>query len=273
MVTSGGWGLWSRRGGQAGCGWRCGAKAASHSGGQEFDCMSLIAGLWRSSLGKKYIMAISGCLLFVFVMGHLIGNLQIFLGPDVINAYGHFLQSNPEILWPVRIGLLALVALHIASAVQMSIENKTARPVGYVNNPSPVAASYASRTMLLSGLIVAGFVLYHLLHYTATVQAINLTGQDFAHFLDDKGRHDVYRMMVTGFSHPAVSGFYVLAIGLLCLHLSHGVEAMFQSVGWTFGCCPAFPKRLARWSAWLIFLGYVSIPLAVLLGYGKEVVK
>jgi len=231
--------------------------------------MNIAANLFKSSLGRKYIMAISGAALFLFVVGHLLGNLQIFLGPSAINRYGDFLQSNKEILWPARIGLLLMVALHIWAAVKLSAENKAARPIGYADNPVPVAASYASRTMLMSGLIIAAFVLYHLLHYTVQVRSLNFTGKDFLALHDMEGRHDVFRMMVAGFSQPLVSGFYILAMGLLCLHLSHGVSATFQSVGLKNEVCGPLIDRLARAVAWLIFLGYISIPIAVLLGYLK----
>jgi succinate dehydrogenase / fumarate reductase cytochrome b subunit len=154
----------------------------------------------------------------------------------------------------------------------LSVENKKARPVGYAGDPTPQAASYASRTMLMSGLIIAAFIIYHLLHYTAQVQAINLTGRDFLSLHDEQGRHDVYAMMVLGFRQPVVAGFYVFAMALLCTHLSHGVYAMFQSLGIKVGFCPCLPKCLARWGAILIFAGYVSIPVAVLAGLGKDYV-
>jgi len=235
--------------------------------------MNSAARLFKSSLGKKYLMAASGALLVLFVIAHLVGNLQVFLGPEAINRYGHFLQSNVEILWPARIGLLVLVGLHIWSAAKLSLENKAARPVGYAGNPAPPAASFASRTMLMSGLIIAAFVIYHLLHYTVQVRAINLTGRDFLTLRDAEGRHDIFAMMVYGFQQPVVSGFYILAIALLCLHLHHGIYAMFQSLGVKVGFYPDLPKVLARWGAILIFVGYVSIPIAVLAGYGSDYVN
>jgi succinate dehydrogenase / fumarate reductase cytochrome b subunit len=235
--------------------------------------MNIGANLFKSSLGKKYLMAASGGVLFLFVIGHLLGNLQIFLGPEAINRYGDFLQSNKEILWPARIVLLAMVGVHIWSAVKLSAENKMARPVGYAGNPSPAAASYASRTMLMSGLIIAAFIVYHLLHFTAQVKSVNFTGQDFAALRDGQGRHDVFAMMVAGFSRPFVSIFYLIAMGLLCLHLSHGAGAMFQSLGWKNAARGPLIDRLGRAAAWLIFLGYASIPVAILLGYGKEALK
>jgi succinate dehydrogenase / fumarate reductase, cytochrome b subunit len=230
--------------------------------------INLARNLFCSSLGKKYLMAGSGAVMFLFVVGHLAGNLQMFLGPESINRYGDFLQTNVELLWPVRIALLAIIAIHIWSATKLTLENRAARPVEY-QQWQPTAASYASRTMMYSGVIVAVFIVYHLLHYTAMVQAVNFTGKDFdarPEFFDAKGRHDIYKMMVTGFRVPLVSVFYVVGVGLLCLHLSHGISAMFQSLGWksrSYGPCL---DRAAKWVSALIFLGYISIPISILIG-------
>jgi succinate dehydrogenase / fumarate reductase, cytochrome b subunit len=232
--------------------------------------INLLRNLFGSSLGKKYLMAGSGAVLLLFVIGHMAGNLQIFLGPESINRYGDFLQSNVEILWPVRISLLAIIAIHIWSATKLTLENRAARPVAY-QQWEPTAATYASRTMMYSGVVVAIFIIYHLLHFTAMVPAVNMTGgKDFdarPEFLDAKGRHDIYKMMITGFRVPEVSIFYVLGVGLLCLHLSHGISAMFQSLGWkkrSYGPCL---ERAAYWIAWVIFLGYISIPVSILCGW------
>src|SRR5215470_4294553 len=119
--------------------------------------MKVVRNIFGSSLGKKYVMAVSGGALFLFVVGHLVGNLQIFLGPEALNRYGHFLQSNIELLWPVRIGLLLLLALHIWSAAKLTAENRAARPEPYANW-NPTVASYASRTMFMSGIIVFVFI-------------------------------------------------------------------------------------------------------------------
>src|SRR6266436_5815288 len=108
--------------------------------------MNIVSNIFSSSLGKKYIMAVSGFVMFLFVIGHLAGNLQIFLGPEAINRYGHFLQTNPELIWPARLGLLLMLFLHIWAAVKLSAENKAARPIGYTEY-RPVGSSYASRTM------------------------------------------------------------------------------------------------------------------------------
>jgi succinate dehydrogenase / fumarate reductase cytochrome b subunit len=227
--------------------------------------MNLITRTWHSSLGKKYIMAISGCVLFAFVIGHLLGNLQIFLGPEALNRYGHFLQSTPELIWPARIGLLVMAALHVAAAITLTRQNRAARPVGYGDN-KVVAASYASRTMFMSGLIVLVFIIYHLLHFTVQTPDINFTGQDFRTLHDEQGRHDIYRMMILGYKRPLVSLFYVVGVGLLCLHLSHGVSSMFQSMGWKNKSYGGFLDKLAIVVSVILFVGYISIPAAVLIG-------
>ncbi len=230
--------------------------------------MKIITNLFASSLGKKYLMAATGFILFLFVLGHLAGNLQIFLGPEAINRYGHFLQSNIELLWPVRMVLLLMVGVHVWAATTLTVENRAARPQGYARYVS-LGSTWASRHMLMSGLIVLVFVIYHLLHYTAQVKAVNLTGRDFAELVDVEKRHDVFRMMVIGFSSGWVSGFYILGIGLLCLHLSHGASSMFQSLGWRSEAYRPTLDNLARGVAVLVFAGYISIPVAILLGYGK----
>lgn len=237
--------------------------------------MKIIRNLFGSSLGKKYIMAVTGFCLFGFVAGHMVGNLQIFLGPEAINRYGHFLQSNVELLWPVRLGMLALVGLHIWSAARLEVENRTARgPIGYAQY-RPVGSTLASRTMLMSGLIVFCFIVYHILHYTVRLKAVNLGGHDFQHMPDlvDPKRHDIYKMMILGFRQPLVSLFYLLGVGLLCVHLSHGITSMFQSLGLKNEGWRVTLDRASQFIAIALFLGYSSIPVAVLLGLGKEIVK
>jgi len=225
--------------------------------------MNILLRFFTSTLGKKLLMALTGAGLFVFVVGHLVGNLQIFLGPESINRYGHFLQTTPEILWPSRIGLLAFVIIHIWTSISLTIENRAARATGY-EVKELVAASTASRTMIWSGLIIFAFVCFHLAHYT-----LLLVHPEFRNLTDTHGQHDVYQMMVHGFSNYWVSGFYVLSIGLLCIHLSHGTSAMFQSLGLKNAAYECVIDRLAKIMAILIFLGYISIPIAILAGVVK----
>jgi len=218
---------------------------------------------FTSSLGKKFLMAITGAGLFLFVVGHLLGNLQIFLGPEAINRYGHFLQTTPEILWPARIGLLVFVGIHIWASISLTLENRAARGTRY-EVKEVVDASLASRTMIWSGLIILAFVAFHLAHYTLMV-----VYPGFRDLRDANGWHDIYRMMIIGFSNSWVSGFYVLSIGLLCIHLGHGVGAMFQSLGLKNQTYTGAIVRFSIIAAAIIFLGYISIPLAVLAGVLK----
>lgn len=234
--------------------------------------MNILTRFFNSSLGRKYIMALTGFAMVGFVIAHLIGNLQMFLGPEAINRYGAFLQNLGELLWVARLSLLAMILLHIWAAIKLSAENKAARPVSY-ENYNPTAASYASRTMLMSGLIIFFFIIYHLLHFTVQIPGINFTSTDFKLLHDAKERHDVFGMMVLGFRQPLVSLFYVIGVALLALHLSHGVSAMFQSLGWKKKSYACLLDGGSKAIAIFIFAGYASIPIAILLGFGKEVVK
>ena len=221
--------------------------------------MNLFSRAYNSSLGKKYVMAITGLLLFLFVIVHMAGNLQVYLGPESMNAYAALLQSKPGLLWTARVGLFVIAVLHIVSALQLAAENRAARPQTYAEG-KPIA-SLASRTILVSGLIVFAFIVYHLMHFT-----LGVTNPDFVDLHDPLGRHDVYTMVVEGFRNPYVSVFYILSMGLLCLHLSHGVSSLFQSLGIRRKTTVASFNRFAQVSAILIFIGNCSIPIAILAG-------
>jgi len=230
--------------------------------------MNLLSGLFNSSLGKKFLMALTGVALVMFVVVHMVGNLQFFLGREVLNHYAHVLKSNPEILWPSRIGLLSCVIIHITMAIWLTIENRTKRLTGYAVQDAG-AASLASRTMIYSGTIIGAFIVYHLLHYTVLLQSINLTGHDFSVFRDVHGQPDVYRMIQIGFSNAAVSGFYLLGVGLLCFHLSHGIWAMLQTLGLVNETYRSIIECVSVIGAALLFIGYASIPVAILTGWVK----
>lgn len=235
--------------------------------------MKIVARLFGSTLGKKYIMAATGAAMCLFVTGHMVGNLQLFLGPEALNRYAHFLQSLGEILWGIRLSLLAIIGLHVWSALALSVENKAARPVEYGHGKAPFGASLASRTMLAGGGIIGLFIVYHLLHYTVCAQAINFTGVNFTTLLDENGHHDVYAMVVYGFSVWYVSLFYIVAVGFLSLHLSHGGSAMFQSLGLrNHAWWPVISKAAIIWAV-ILFLGYAVVPGAVLAGFGKSYVE
>src|SRR6266478_1621044 len=218
--------------------------------------MNALSVFYRSSVGKKMIVAITGIILILFVIGHLLGNLQIFLGPDWINGYSQHLRDLGPLLWLIRLFLLAAVVVHIYVTIQLAIENRRARPQDYVK------ATFASRHMVMSGLIVLAFIVYHIAHFT-----VRVTDPRFGLLkADPLGHYDVYSMMVYGFQNYYVSAFYVLGLFLLTLHLSHGSSSFFQSLGFND---KKLTLRLAlggRIFAWLLFIGYTSIPVAILLG-------
>lgn len=230
--------------------------------------MNLIARIWRSSLGKKYIMALTGAGLFAFAVGHLVGNLQVFGPPDLINGYAHFLKSKPGLLWGARLGLLACVGLHIVAAVTLIQANRAARPEGYAGGQA-YGSTFASRTMPVSGLVILAFVIYHLLHFTAMRPGINGVG-DFSKLTTElKGVGpvtDVYAMMILGFQVWWVALFYLVAQALLFMHLGHGLSAMFQSLGLRNHVWWPRIRAFAQVASLALFLGYASIPVAVLVG-------
>ncbi len=234
--------------------------------------MNLLYNIWRSTLGRKYLMALTGLALLGFVTGHLVGNLQVFGAPDLINGYAHFLKGKPVLLWGARLGLLGCVGLHIAAGFSLVAANRAARPEGYAGGTS-YGSTFASRTMPFSGLVILAFVIYHLLHFTALQPGINGVG-DFSKLTTPLGGGepvpDVYAMMVLGFQVWWVSLFYLIAQGLLFLHLSHGVSSMFQSLGLRNQVWWPRITLLARIVSLAIFLGYASIPVAILSGLGRE---
>lgn len=225
--------------------------------------MNLVRRILGSSLGKKYLMAVTGLGMFVFTVGHLLGNLQIFLGAEAVNSYAAFLKSKPGLLWGARLGLIAILGIHLWAAFSLILANRAARPQGYADYTAK-DASLASRTMAVTGVVILAFVIYHLLHYTAQIPAVNLTGKDFGALQDAKGRHDVYGMMILGFSNPVVSIFYLVAVSLLSVHLSHGLAAMFQSLGIKHRAYALLIDRAALLAAGVLLVGYASIPLAVM---------
>lgn len=218
-------------------------------------------GFYEAPIGKKVAMAITGAILFGFVVVHMIDNLSIYSSnSDQINRLAAFLH-DPEmapLLWAARIGLLASVVLHIVAAFQLWNMNRAARPVGY-RKKNDVPNAYAARTMVWSGPIILAFVIFHILHLT-TGSVLPL--QEFG-----PNQPNVRANVIQGFQHPAVAIFYILAMLLLCLHLYHGVWSMFQSVGVNHPRYTLWLKRFAMVSALLIAIGNTSIPVAALAGW------
>jgi succinate dehydrogenase / fumarate reductase cytochrome b subunit len=211
------------------------------------------APFYASTVGKKAVMAVSGLILFLFVLGHLIGNLQIYEGPEKLNNYARFLRSMPALLWGVRVTLLVMVVLHIWSSVQLALLKFEARPTGYIMKKA-TKSSYASRTMYWSGPIILAFVIYHLLDFTFGTENPNFQPGN------------VYANVVASFQLIPVSAFYIVAMLLLGMHLYHGLWSMFQSLGFSHPRYTPVLKRSAAVVAILIAAGNISIPVSVLVG-------
>lgn len=214
----------------------------------------------KSSIGQKVLMALTGLGLIGFLIAHMTGNLLVFKGPDGINEYAHWLHSKSGLLWTARIGLIAMFIIHVATAVSLTCKNLAARPVAY-KAKNVLKATVTSLTMRLSGVIVLLYVVGHLLHFTWG----KLLPEN-AVLIDAAGRKDVYAMVVLGFEHPLVSWAYIVSMILLGMHLKHGIQSVFQTLGINH---PKYNPLIARGSLLLtvmIILGYISIPLAVVAG-------
>ena len=221
--------------------------------------------MFSTSLGKKYVMALTGIVLIGFVFVHMAGNLQILAGQEQINQYAHNLQSLPWfVLWGSRIFLLACVVLHAWTAFALIAENRKARP-----RPNEVEvtkkAGWSSLYMGLTGSILLAFIVFHLLHYTIRIvypeydEMKTTVGSS-----DGSEIHDVYKMVLAGFRFEAVSVFYVVSMFLLCRHLSHGVSSVFQSLGIRSESWRSRLEMASEAYAWLIFVGFSIVPVAVL---------
>lgn len=216
---------------------------------------------WHSSIGKKIIVAVTGIVLVGFLLGHLSGNLLMYVGADAFNEYAAFLHSmlHGAGVWIARIVLLTCLVLHVAATIGLVVANKEAKGPNY-ENPETSVASGSSRIMIWSGLTILAFVIFHILHYTVRIDS------ELAN-LGDNG--DAYGMVVLGFKSIWVSLFYIIAISLLCSHLSHGVASIFQTLGLRTRGNAALINNFAKIYTAIIWVGFVSIPVAVLTGIIK----
>ncbi|HEY2469228.1 MAG TPA: succinate dehydrogenase cytochrome b subunit [Terracidiphilus sp.] len=223
-----------------------------------------VMALWRTAIGKKVVMAVTGIVLIGFVIAHMLGNLKIFAGPDGINAYSRFLREvgQPELgygqlLWIVRIVLLICVVLHVTAAIQLTRMSRAARPVGYTSKRD-IETTFAARTMRWGGVLLVVFIIFHLLHLTGGV--VGFKAGQFKHLA-------VYQNVIAGFSVWPVALFYIVAMGALSLHLSHGIWSMLQTLGWSNARNEASLKLLSRAIGIVVFVGFISAPVAVIAGW------
>jgi succinate dehydrogenase / fumarate reductase cytochrome b subunit len=212
-----------------------------------------------SSIGKKLVMGVSGFVLFGFVVAHMLGNLQVYLGREALNAYAEALRKLPALLWLARGVLLAALLLHLWAAYSLTMTNRRARKVGY-RETVPQASTYASRTMRWSGVTILLFVIYHLLHFTFGARVVHPRFQS----------GDVYHNFVTGFQNPLVSAFYIASMLALGFHLYHGVWSMMQTMGLSHPRYDHLRKGFATMITTAVLAANISFPVAVMLGFLRE---
>jgi succinate dehydrogenase / fumarate reductase cytochrome b subunit len=210
---------------------------------------------YRTAIGKKAVMAVTGLIGIVFVVGHMAGNLLAFAGADELNAYAHFLQSTGELLWIMRIGLIVAVILHVIAAVQLTKQNRAARPENYVRR-EPQVSTWAARTMRWGGVLLLVFIVLHILHFT--------TGdwRPTGSFV----KEDVYGNIVGSFRIWWVTLFYVVSMIALGMHLYHGAWSSVRSLGLSQPSPRPLHRTVALGVAVILWLGFTSVPVAVFLG-------
>jgi succinate dehydrogenase / fumarate reductase cytochrome b subunit len=216
--------------------------------------------LIKNMVGKKIIMAITGFALSLYVVMHLLGNISFFSGPDGINAYANMLHGLGPLLWVVRLAMAVALGLHMVFGIQLTIENRTARPQKYAVSKH-LSATVAGRSMIWTGLLIAFYLGYHLLHFTVQIIAPEFAaGRNF----DALGRPDVFSMVKQNFQSIAVSMGYIAAMAAVCLHLSHGLQSMLQTVGLNNDRTMPVMVKIGAAAAIILFFGYASIPAGII---------
>ncbi len=217
----------------------------------------------NTSIGRKIVMAVTGGCMVLFTLVHLLGNSSIFVGPSGINAYAEHLHSLPlPIIMLVRLVLLAILLVHIIYGIQLTIENRSATTKNYAIKASR-KATFASENMIWTGLLLFAFILFHLLQFTLRVTpGLTLTTDATGHF-------NVFAMVASSFSSFASVGIYAAAMVVLFLHLFHGIQSFFQTIGWNNDCTQPIITRIGSLVALVVFLGFVAIPLSIFFGILK----
>lgn len=218
---------------------------------------------YKTSLGKKYVMGLTGLLMVVFVIAHMLGNLSIFGGASGINAYAEHLRAFPPALWAFR-GLMAVAfLLHIYMGTSLYLENRSARPIEYASKQNE-RTSFSARTMLWTGLLLGAFVIYHLLHFT-----LHAWHPEWNALVDEAGRFNVFYMVATSFSKTGVVVLYIAAMVVLLLHLAHGIQSFFQSLGLTGDKSLPKLETGGRGLAFILMVGFMLTPALIYFGLIK----
>ncbi len=211
----------------------------------------------KSVVGRKIFMAITGQCMVLFAVVHMVGNSSIFVGPDGINAYAKHLHDLGPLVWMFRAGLFGLAAVHIFYGIQLTLENSAANPDSYAVKKQ-LKATFASSTMIWTGLIICLFIIFHILHFTARVTPGIVQG------VDALGRYDVFTMVVSAFRNGGTAFIYVAAMIALFLHLSHGIQSFFQTMGWNTDTTQCWISTAGKAVAFILLAGYAVIPLSIL---------
>jgi len=218
---------------------------------------------WDSSVGRKVLMSLTGLMMVLFVVLHVIGNSTIYF--HWLNAYSAHLHALPALIWAYRVFMLVVLSAHIFFAVQLKLENVEAKPLEYVCKRNR-SATFASKNMIWTGVLIAIYLVYHLLHFT--VQVVNPEFSARQH-MDALGRPDVYEMVVRSFQNLSISLIYIFAMTVLALHLTHGIQSLFQTLGMNNEKTMPLIIKAGAITAIILSLGYISIPVLVLTGVLK----
>lgn len=216
----------------------------------------------KSTVGRKIIMAVSGLMMLLFVIMHLLGNSSVFAGPAGINVYAAGLHSLGPLVWIFRLIMICMFLLHLFYGIRLTLENNTARPQGYAVKKN-MSATFASKNMIWTGSLIGLFLIYHLLHFT--FQYINPEISASSN-TDAMGRPDVFMMMVQGFQNLGISALYIVAMVAVVLHLTHGIQSLFQTLGLNNDGTFPVVKKIGTAAAFIVFIGYISIPLIIVAG-------
>lgn len=219
--------------------------------------------LTQSSVGRKIIMAVTGIVLVAFVCVHLLGNSSVFVGADAINAYAQKLHSLGPFVWVFRLVMLAAFAIHIIFGIQLTLENRAATPEKNVQ-VKRLKTGFGAETMIISGLVMLAFVVYHLLQFT-----VRVTNPEIYIPLGNSGMVDVYYMVVNGFKSSLTVIVYLIGMAFLFLHVSHGFQSLFQTIGLSNDKSLPVMGMVSKLVGFVLLVGYISIPLLIVAGLIK----
>jgi succinate dehydrogenase / fumarate reductase cytochrome b subunit len=221
----------------------------------------------ESPVGRKMVMSVTGLSMLAFVLVHLLGNTTLYYGPDGINAYAEALHRFGAVIWSFRLAMLTLLLLHVFYGIKLTLENRSAKPRAYAAKESR-AATFAGRSMIWTGLLIGGFIFFHLLHFTFQVISPGISAVTHP---DAAGRPDVFMMVVLSFKRLFISLLYLGAMVVLGLHLMHSIQSAVQTLGLNSGRTLPMVMKAGAFAAILIFLGYAAFPIAVFTGLLKQV--